>query len=459
MQLSVIILAAGQGTRMRSARPKVLHPVGGRPMLGRVIDLARALSPARICVVVGHGAGDVRAALDAPDIHWVEQEQRLGTGHAVLTALPLLADDDGDVLVLYGDVPLLPEEPVRELVAAAPALLTARLEDPSGYGRILRDPEGGFVAVVEERDATAAQKAIDEINTGILAMAAADLRQYLPAVGNGNAQGEYYLPDVLPLAIAAGGRVATVTTADPGALLGVNDRVQLAAVEREYQRRSADRLMRAGVTLADPERLDLRGTLRCGTDVFIDVGAVIEGDVVLGDGVHVGAYCVLRDCELAAGAELQPFSHLDGAQLGEGCRVGPFARLRPGTTLAAGARVGNFVETKQARVGAGSKINHLSYVGDSVLGEGVNIGAGTITCNYDGVAKHETQLGDGVFVGSNSTLVAPLEIAAGAFVAAGSTLTRAVPAGDLAIGRGRQRNIDGWRRPGQRGERSEEQEP
>ena len=450
MKPTVVILAAGQGTRMRSALPKVLHPVAGRPMLAHVIELARSLEPARICVVVGHGADAVRAALDAPDISWVEQAQRLGTGHAVSQALPALGEDAGTVLVLYGDVPLLPAAPVRELVAAAPALLTACLHDATGYGRIVRDAAGEFAAVVEERDATESERRIDEVNTGVLAMAAEDLRRLLPAVSNDNAQAEYYLPDVLPLAIAAGQRVATVATDDPAAVLGVNDRVQLAVVERNFQRRTADALLRAGVTLADPDRLDVRGTLRCGSDVFLDVGVVVEGEVTLAEGVRVGPNCVLRDCEVGTDAEVHAFSHLEGAVVGSRCSVGPYARLRPGTRLAEQARVGNFVETKKAQIGAGSKVNHLSYVGDSVLGADVNVGAGTITCNYDGVAKHETRLGDGVFVGSNSTLVAPLDVGDGAFVAAGSTLTDDVAAEQLAVARGRQRNIAGWQRPGRR---------
>jgi bifunctional UDP-N-acetylglucosamine pyrophosphorylase/glucosamine-1-phosphate N-acetyltransferase len=455
MSLSVVILAAGQGKRMRSSLPKVLHPIAGRPMLAHVLELARRLDPVQLCVVVGHGGEAVREALAgdlaADDVEWVEQREQLGTGHAVLQALPQVPEAGGQVLVLYGDVPLLPEAPVRELVAAGNALLTARVPDPAGYGRICRDSRGAFTGVVEERDATAAQRAIDEINTGVLAMDAALLRHYLPTVGNDNAQGEYYLPDVLPLAMADGHPVQTVCTDDPGAVLGINDRVQLASAEREFQRRTAEALLRDGVTLADPSRLDVRGSLHCGEDVFIDVGVVVEGHVALGDRVRVGPHCVLRDAAVGAGSEVHPFSHLDGARVGEGCSVGPYARLRPGTVLADRARIGNFVETKKAAIGAGSKVNHLSYVGDATLGAGVNVGAGTITCNYDGVAKHHTTLGDGVFIGSNSTLVAPLAVEHGGFVAAGSTVTRDVGEDQLAVGRGRQRNIDGWRRPGDAG--------
>jgi len=446
-KLEIIILAAGQGTRMRSSRPKVLHPLAGRPLLAHVLEVSRALSPNAIHVVVGHGAEQVQQALAEPGINWILQAERLGTGHAVLQALPAV-DDEANVLVLYGDVPLLPLAQLRELVAASPALLTARLPDPAGYGRILRDPAGELCAVVEHKDASAAQRAIDEVNTGVLAMPARDLKHYLPQVGNANAQGEYYLPDVLPLAIAEGRQVGSVVAADHRDVAGINDRVQLAQLEREYQRRQAAALLAAGVTLADPARLDVRGRLQCGSDVFIDANVVFEGEVSLGDGVHIGPNCVLRDSRIGPGSTVHAMSHLEQAVLGEHCSVGPFARLRPGTVLAAGARIGNFVETKKTTVGPGSKINHLSYVGDAELGAGVNVGAGTITCNYDGVHKHRTALGDGVFVGSNSTLVAPLSVAAGGFVAAGSTLTRGVATDELAVGRARQRNIAGWQRPG-----------
>lgn len=416
-------------------------------MLAHVLDAARALSPAAIHVVVGHGAGQVQQALDQPDIHWVQQQQQLGTGHAVLQALPAVAED-ACVLVLYGDVPLLSPPTLQALVEAAPALLTARLPEPTGYGRILRDAAGELCAVVEHKDATAAQREIDEVNTGVLAMPAADLKRYLPRVGNANAQAEYYLPDVLPMAVAEGGRVATIAAADHRDVAGVNDRAQLAELEREYQHRQARALLAAGVTLADPQRLDVRGRLHCGSDVFIDANVLIEGEVTLGDGVHIGPNCVLRDCQVGAGSTIHAMSHLERAELAEHCSVGPFARLRPGTVLAGGARIGNFVETKNSTLGAGSKVNHLSYVGDAALGAGVNVGAGTITCNYDGVNKHRTTLGDRVFVGSNSTLVAPLDVAAGGFIAAGSTVTRPVAEDELAVGRARQRNITGWQRPG-----------
>jgi bifunctional UDP-N-acetylglucosamine pyrophosphorylase/glucosamine-1-phosphate N-acetyltransferase len=449
MSLEVIVLAAGQGTRMRSDLPKVLHPLAGRPLLAHVLDTARSLDPAKIHVVVGHGADAVRARCHGEDIHWVQQSEQLGTGHAVLMAMPAV-HPDSQVLVLYGDVPLLRVDTLRPLIDAAPALLTAVLPDPGGYGRVLRDELGQLQGVVEHKDASDGQRKIREINTGVLAYPASLLNEYLPQVGNANAQGEYYLPDVLSMAVNAGLAVAAVPAGDAAETLGINDRKQLADAERYLQRRHAERLMRDGVTLIDPGRLDIRGELRCGRDVLIDVNCVIEGTVVLGEGVVVGANVVLRDCEIAAGTEVHPMSHIDGAEIGEGCSVGPYARLRPGTSLANGARIGNFVETKKASIGAGSKVNHLSYIGDATLGVGVNVGAGTITCNYDGIGKHHTEMGDGVFIGSNSTLVAPLEIGDGGFVAAGSTLTREVPSQALAVARGKQRNIDNWQTPKQR---------
>ena len=452
MQLEVIILAAGQGTRMKSKLPKVLHPLAGRPMLEHVIQAALGLEPTALHVVIGHGFEAVATALAAYPVNWVVQAQQLGTGHGVLQALPAVAEDS-TVLVLYGDVPLIGHDTLRSLVTLAaegPALLTAEVARPAGYGRILRDDFGALVAVVEHRDASAAQRAIREINTGLLAAPARDLLAYLPRVGNENAQGEYYLPDVLSLAVAEGRAVATCQADSEMEVLGVNDQQQLNQVEREYQRRQAEALMRAGVALADAGRIDIRGTLRCGVDVRIDVNVVFEGEVSLGDDVVIGPNCVLRDVTVAAGTTVHAMSHLQEAEIGPGCSVGPFARLRPGTRLAARARVGNFVETKNADIGQGSKVNHLTYIGDCDMGPGVNIGAGTITCNYDGVNKHRTDIGAGVFVGSNSTLVAPLRIGDGGFVAAGSTVTRAVDQDELAVSRARQRNIQGWRRPGKK---------
>jgi len=450
MQLEVIILAAGQGTRMKSSLPKVLHPLAGRPLLEHVITKAFSLQPTSVHVVIGHGAEQVREQLASFPVNWIIQHEQLGTGHGVLQALPALSPDS-TVLVLYGDVPLIGAETLATLVAAAstgPALLTAQVSDPTGYGRILRDSAGALVGVVEQKDASVAQLEISEINTGLLAAPARDLMQYLPRVGNDNKQGEYYLPDILSMAVAEGRTVASCQAASELEVLGVNDRVQLNQLEREYQRRQAEQLMRAGVAVADANRLDIRGTLSCGRDVSIDVNVVIEGEVSLGDGVEIGPNCVLQDVTVAAGSKIHAMSHLQQAQIGERCNVGPFARLRPGTTLAEGARVGNFVETKKADIGVGSKVNHLSYIGDCVMGDHVNIGAGTITCNYDGVNKHKTEIGPGVFIGSNSTLVAPLQIAEQGFVAAGSTITRAVGREELAVSRSRQRNIEGWQRPG-----------
>ena len=447
MSLEIIVLAAGRGTRMRSRKPKVLHTLAGQPLLAHVLATARSLQPNALHVVVGHGGDEVQKALHAADIRWVQQAEQLGTGHAVLQALPAV-DDASHVLVLYGDVPLLTADTLRTLVASGPALLTATLTKPAGYGRILRDATGNLLGVVEHKDASETQRAITEVNTGVLVMSAADLKAFLPQVGNANSQGEYYLPDVLPLALAAGRQIGSIRASNELDILGVNDRAQLAVVERELQRRRADTLMLAGVGLADPARIDIRGNLRCGNDVYIDVNAVFEGEVQIGDGASIGANCVLRDCVIGAGSVVHAMSHLDEADVGERCSVGPYARLRPGTRLGDDARIGNFVEIKKAHVGNGSKVNHLSYVGDAVLGKGVNIGAGTITCNYDGVNKHQTNMGDNVFVGSNATLVAPLTVADGGFVAAGSTVTRDIGAEELAVARGRQRNISGWRRPG-----------
>ena len=452
MNLEVIILAAGQGSRMKSALPKVLHPVAGRPMLQHVVDTARTLGPTAIHVVVGHGADAVRDALAGQQLQWVMQEQQLGTGHAVLQAMPAV-DPQSQVLVLYGDVPLIEAATLRALVElsqGAPALLTARVADPAGYGRILRDHSGAMVGVVEQKDATTEQLAIDEINSGVLAAPARDLNTYLPAVGNANMQGEYYLPDILAMAVGEGRKVQAQLAGSELEILGVNDRLQLSQVEREFQLRQAQVLLREGVNIADPARLDIRGTLSCGRDVSIDVNVVIEGNVSLADGVRVGPNCVLRNTAVGAGATIHAMSHLEEADVGARANVGPYARLRPGTVLAEEARIGNFVETKKANIGVGSKVNHLTYIGDCEMGDGVNVGAGTITCNYDGVNKHQTRLGDGVFIGSNSTLVAPLEVADGGFVGAGSTVTRAVDVNELAVSRARQRNIAGWQRPGKK---------
>lgn len=455
MTLEIVILAAGQGTRMQSCLPKVLHAVGGKPLLEHVIQTAQELNPSVVHVVIGYGGQQVQDALAHYDIHWVVQAQQLGTGHAVMQALPAIGDDSV-VLVLYGDVPLTRLSTLQQLVARAqegPALLTATLRNPHGYGRILRDQTGALTGVVEEKDASAEQRQLQEINTGLLAVPARDLKTYLPRVDNQNQQGEYYLPDILRLAVANGKTVASCTAESELEILGVNDRVQLNQVEREYQRRQAEMLMRQGVGIADAARVDIRGSLTCGKDVFIDINAVFEGEVILGNGVSVGANCVLSDVNVADGTVIHAMSHVQGAVIGKDCSVGPYARLRPGTVLADGARIGNFVETKKANIGADSKVNHLSYIGDCDMGADVNIGAGTITCNYDGINKHKTEIGKGVFVGSNSTLVAPLRIEEQGFVAAGSTVTSTVGKDELAVSRARQRNIKGWNRPDKRGSR------
>ena len=450
MNLHVVILAAGQGTRMRSKLPKVLHPVAGKPMLGHVIDCARSLSPTRIHVVIGHGAELVREQLAAEDIHWVLQTEQLGTGHAVAQALPGTEGAD-QVLVLYGDVPLLRAETLAQLSSQAGAqalgMLTVALADPTGYGRILRNEAGEVQAIVEQKDASAEQLRIREGNTGIMALPGKHAARWLGSLSNQNAQGEYYLTDVVAMAVAEQIPVEVAHAVDEYEVLGANNRVQLAVLEAEYRRRQAERLMTEGVSLADPARIDVRGDVRVGRDISIDINVVLEGRVVIEDDVIIESNCVLRDCHIGAGSHIKAFSHIDGAELAIGCDVGPYARLRPGTRLQAGAKIGNFVETKKADIGAGAKVNHLSYIGDAVVGPDVNIGAGTITCNYDGANKHLTTIEEGAFIGTNTALVAPVTIGARATTAAGSTITANVPADTLAVSRARQRNIDGWKRP------------
>ncbi len=449
MALEIVILAAGQGTRMKSSLPKVLHPVAGRPMLQHVVETAAELNPKAIHIVIGHGGEQVRQALSGFPLTWAVQGEQLGTGHAVMQAMPAISKDSV-VLVLYGDVPLTQASTLRELVALAqhgPALLTANLECPDGYGRIVRNTDGDLVAVVEHKDASEQQLAITEINTGLLAAPCSDLLRYLPRVKNENKQGEYYLPEVLALAVEENKKIGSCSAKTELEILGVNDRVQLNQVEREYQHRQAEALMRAGVSLADAARLDVRGTLTCSEDVTIDANVVFEGDVVLGRRVSIGPNCVIKDARIGDDSVINAMSHIDNAEIGADCSVGPYARLRPGTVLGSKSRVGNFVETKNAQIGAGSKVNHLTYIGDCDMGNEVNIGAGTITCNYDGVNKYRTSIGSGVFVGSNSTLVAPLTIEDNGFIGAGSTVTKKVEAGELAVGRARQRNIAGWDRP------------
>ena len=457
MALSVVIMAAGKGTRMRSSRPKVLHALGGKPLLGHVVATAEALAPSRCIVVTGHGAEAVEAAFAGEQRVFVRQMPQLGTGHAVQQAVPALPDD-GVTLVLNGDVPLIREATLRALVEACAgknlSLLTVKLADPFGYGRIVRTSEAGDAdsigavqAIVEEKDATPLQRQINEIYTGILAAPTKLLKGWLSRLTNQNAQGEYYLTDVVALAVADGVEVCTASASDETEVLGVNSPLQLADLERRLQRRHADALMEAGVRLADPARFDLRGTLACGMDVEIDVGCVFEGDVKLGDGVRVGPHCVIRDAEIAAGAVIHPFTHIEGATVGAGTLIGPFARLRPGAKLGSEVHIGNFVEVKNSTLANGAKANHLAYLGDATVGERVNYGAGSITANYDGANKHRTVIGADVHVGSNCVLVAPVEIGAGATIGGGSTITKTVAPGSLAIGRARQVAFENWERP------------
>lgn len=448
--LHVIILAAGQGSRMKSSLPKVLHKVAGRSMLHHVMDTARTLGAEGIHGVIGHGADQVKAVTPAADVTWALQEQQLGTGHAVAQALPVVPDG-AVVLVLYGDVPLINPETLVALVSRVNqqslGLLTVDLANPDGYGRILRNEQGKVTAIVEQKDATESQKAICEVNTGILAVTSDHLKRWLPQLSNSNAQGEYYLTDIIAMAAGEGMTIEVAQPSHEQEVQGVNNRLQLSVLERWYQRCEAERLMTEGATLADPDRIDVRGNLTVGQDVLIDVNVVFEGEVTLGNNVSIGPNCLIRDARLADNVTVHANSVIEGADVAEQCQIGPFARLRPGTRLARTAKVGNFVETKKAEVGEGSKINHLSYVGDATLGRNVNVGAGTITCNYDGVNKFQTVLGDNVFVGSNTALVAPVSVAAGAVIGAGSTITTDVAEKDLAVARGRQRNIKGWKRP------------
>ncbi|RVD77559.1 bifunctional UDP-N-acetylglucosamine diphosphorylase/glucosamine-1-phosphate N-acetyltransferase GlmU [Pseudomonas koreensis] len=449
MSLEIVILAAGQGTRMRSALPKVLHPVAGNSMLGHVIHSARQLDPQRIHVVIGHGADVVRERLAADDLNFVLQDKQLGTGHATAQAVPFITADT--VLILYGDVPLIEVETLQRLlkhvVPGQMGLLTVELEDPTGYGRIVRDADGKVAAIVEHKDASEAQRAITEGNTGILAVPANRLADWMSRLSNNNAQGEYYLTDVIEMAVSDGLVVATEQPHDPMEVQGANDRKQLSELERHYQLRAGRRLMAQGVTLRDPARFDVRGEVTVGRDVLIDVNVILEGNVVIEDDVVIGPNCVIKDSTLRKGVVIKANSHIEGAVLGEGSDAGPFARLRPGTVLEARAHVGNFVELKNARMGEGAKAGHLTYLGDAEIGARTNIGAGTITCNYDGANKWKTVLGEDVFIGSNNSLVAPVDISSGATTAAGSTITQNVDNAQLAVGRARQRNIDGWKRP------------
>lgn len=449
MILDVVVLAAGQGTRMRSTLPKVLHRLAGKPMVCHVLDTAGELEAQRLHVVVGHGAEQVRESLAEYPLHFALQAEQKGTGHAVAQVLEGLGD--GKVLILYGDVPLIRRETLAALLAQVSenrmGLLSVMLDDPTGYGRIVRDTNGEAVAIVEQKDASAGELAIRECNTGIMAMTAAQLRRWLPQLSANNAQGEYYLTDVIAMAAAEGVAIATAQPVEPLEVEGVNNRLQLARLERAYQARIADELMLQGVALYDPSRIDVRGRLRCGHDVEIDVGCVFKGDVELGEGVRIGAHCVIRDSRIGAETVIEPHSVIDSTVVAGHSHIGPFARLRPGTRLAAGVKIGNFVETKNAELGEGSKINHLSYVGDARLGRDVNVGAGTITCNYDGANKHVTEIGDGAFIGSNTALVAPVSVGSGATIGAGSTISRDVPDGALGVSRARQLNKPDWVRP------------
>jgi bifunctional UDP-N-acetylglucosamine pyrophosphorylase/glucosamine-1-phosphate N-acetyltransferase len=450
MPLSVVILAAGQGKRMASDLPKVLQPLAGRPLLAHVVATARVLEPDAIHVVYGHGGERVRAAFEGEDLRWALQAEQKGTGHALMQAMPGVPDGD-TLLVLYGDVPLIRARTLEGLVARAGAaglaLLSARLPDPAGYGRVIRDGAGRVVRVVEEKDANRKERAVDEVNTGVLAAPAGKLRRWLAALTADNAQGEYYLTDCIGAAVRDGCVVDAIAADDPSEVLGVNDKLQLAEAEAAHRRERAAELMRAGVTVVDPARLDVRGEVRCGRDVTLDVNVILQGSVRLGDRVRIGAGCVLADCEIGDDSELRPHSLVEGASAGKNCVIGPFARLRPGTRLADGVHVGNFVEVKNSTLGAGSKANHLSYLGDSTVGSRVNVGAGTVTCNYDGANKHRTEIGDGAFIGSGAMLVAPVSVGEEATIGAGSTITKPAPAGKLTVERSRQVTVDNWKRP------------
>jgi bifunctional UDP-N-acetylglucosamine pyrophosphorylase/glucosamine-1-phosphate N-acetyltransferase len=446
--LNVVVLAAGKGTRMHSRLPKVLHPLGGRPMLAHVLERAAELKADRVVVVYGFGGDAVPAAFSDSPFEFVCQKPQLGTGHALMQAQDRLLAG-GSTLVLYGDVPLIGVETLRRLSERQEhlRLVTATLDDPSGYGRIVRDASGAIVRIVEEKDAQAAERRIREINTGILCATTDRLRGWLSKLTAHNAQREYYLTDIVGLAIASGTPVSSIQAVAPWEILGVNSKDQLAYLERVLQLEQARTLMRRGVTLADPWRFDQRGSIECGQDVFIDVNCVFEGTVRIGNEARIGAGCFLRDVEIGPGSEIAPFSHLDGASVGARCRVGPYARLRPGTTLADEAHVGNFVEIKATKIGRRSKANHLSYLGDTTVGQNVNIGAGTITCNYDGVNKHRTVIEDEAFIGSDTQLVAPVTVGRGATIGAGSTITKDAPAEQLTVSRSRQVSISGWKRP------------
>jgi len=449
VDISVVILAAGQGIRMRSALPKVLQLLAGRPLLEHVINTAETLKPNKICVVYGHGGEQVQEHFEGRSVEWVLQEPQLGTGHAVQQAMPQLSEGEVAV-ILCGDVPLVRPKTIASLASAAvdgPAILTVIETDPEGYGRIVRDPVGAISAIVEHQDATEEQLRIAEVNTGLLACPVKQLGPWLDALKSDNVQGEYYLTDIVASAVADGVTVTAVTGDSAIEVMGINDKLQLAIAERAYQKRAATELMRSGVTLIDPARIDVRGTLTCGNDVTIDINAVFAGIVTLGNNVSIGPNCVISDTSIAADTIVHANCVLENAVVGERCNIGPFGRLRPGAEMKAQARVGNFVEIKKTTLGIGSKANHLTYLGDATIGDNVNVGCGTITCNYDGANKHQTVIGDNAFIGSGVELVAPVNIGAGATIGAGSTIGKDAPAGKLTLQRSKQTTIKGWKRP------------
>ncbi len=449
--LNIIILAAGLGKRMYSALPKVLHLLAGKSLLSHVLDTANALSPQKVCVVYGHGNETVPDAIGNNQLIWVKQEPQLGTGHALMQALPHL-DKKGITLVLYGDVPLIRLETLQNLITAASAeklaLLTVELDEPTGYGRIIRDAEtDNILAIVEEKDTSIDQRQICEINTGIMAVPNVNLHEWLPKLENKNVQKEYYLTDIVAMAVKAGKKIEAAHPSDAREILGVNSKVQLAALERTYQENFANKLLEQGVTLADPSRIDIRGQLDCGKDVEIDINCIFEGVVKIGDGVRIGAHSILKNVKVETGTTIFPFSLIENADIGKNCRIGPFSRIRPGTSLANEVHIGNFVEVKNSSINTGSKVNHLSYIGDTTVGKKVNVGAGTITCNYDGVNKFQTIIEDNVFIGSDTQLIAPVKITKGSTIGAGSTITRNTPPEELTLSRAKQVSITGWKRP------------
>ncbi|WP_440903089.1 bifunctional UDP-N-acetylglucosamine diphosphorylase/glucosamine-1-phosphate N-acetyltransferase GlmU [Catenovulum sp. SX2] len=448
--ITSVILAAGKGTRMKSSLPKVLHKVGAKAMVEHVIDASRSINSGKVILIYGHGGEKLQQQIAEPSLIWVEQAEQLGTGHAVQQVVPHVADDE-QVLILYGDVPLITTETLNALMAAAPAkgigLLTVNLPNPTGYGRIIRDGENNVVAIVEQKDASDEQKQINEVNTGILTAPAGLLKTWLSQLSNDNAQGEYYLTDVIAMCAEQGYPIATAQPAESYEVEGVNNRLQQAALERIYQQKQVEALMVEGVTFRDPARVDVRGSVTVGQDVAVDINVIFEGEVTLGHGVQIEANCILRNCSIGDGTLIKANTIVEDARVANDCFIGPFARIRPGSEFSEGVHIGNFVETKNTKIAKGSKANHLTYLGDSDIGSGVNVGAGTITCNYDGANKFRTTIEDGVFVGSNSSLVAPITIAKGTTIGAGSTVTKSSQADELVIARAKQRHISGWERP------------